>query len=409
MEIKIPSNWELKTLGKVCSKPQYGYTTKATSTGRVRLLRTTDITSGMIDWDRVPYCTDEPDDVKKYELQNGDIVISRAGSVGFSMLIRNPPKKVVFASYLIRFRPTVDEQYFNYYLHSPFYWNQISEKSLGIAVPNVNATKLSDITVPIPPPSEQKRIVAKIEELFSDLDKAVESLKKAQAQLKTYRQAVLKYAFEGRLTHKNIKPGQLPEGWKWVRLGEISNGVEYGSSKKSKPTGKVAVLRMGNIQNGKFDWSDLVYSSDKEEIEKYRLQPGDVLFNRTNSPELVGKTAIYSGEQPAIFAGYLIRINQKRDMVESKYLNYFLNGPVAKQYAKENKTDGVNQSNINGKKLSSYSIPLCDIEEQRLIVQEMETRLSEADYMEKTIIQSIEKAEATRQSILKKAFEGRLV
>ena len=101
---------------------------------------------------------------------------------------------------------------------------------------------------------------------------------------------------------------RLPNEWHWVKIGDITLGVEYGTSAKSKESGDAAVLRMGNIQNGRFDWNDLVYTSDKTEIEKYLLRKDDVLFNRTNSPELVGKTAIYKGERTAIFAGYLIRV-----------------------------------------------------------------------------------------------------
>ena len=125
-------------------------------------------------------------------------------------------------------------------------------------------------------------------------------------------------------------------------------GVEYSTAAKSSKSGRVPVLRMGNNPNGTFDWADLVYTSDNDEIAGYLLHDGDVLFNRTNSRELVGKTAIYRGERPAIFAGYLIRVNQIPAVVESEYLNFFLNSNVARQYGNSVKTDGVNQSNING-------------------------------------------------------------
>ena len=161
---------------------------------------TTDITSGSIDWEAVPFCQKEPDDKKKYLLKDGDIVISRAGSVGFSCLIKGP-KQAVFASYLIRFRPVIiDELFLFYFLQSPAYWRAISESKLGIAVQNVNATKLKRIILPIAPLPEQRRIVAKIEDLFTKLDVGINELHKAQSQLKRYRQSVLKAAFEGKLT-----------------------------------------------------------------------------------------------------------------------------------------------------------------------------------------------------------------
>lgn len=297
----------------------------------------------------------------------------------------------------------------------------------------------SKIKVSIPPIPVQEQIVAKIEELFSELDNGVETLRKTKQQLAVYRQAVLKNAFEGTFTsgwrvenrdftaekiwleivekkkqYKNlnvyeleesIQLSSLPKSWKWVNIGDISRGPEYGTSQKSLEEGKVPVIRMGNLQNGIIDWTDLVFSNDDAEIEKYRLMPGDVLFNRTNSPELVGKTAIYRGEQEAIFAGYLIRVNQF-DCINAEYLAYYMNSFTAKQYGNKVKTDGVNQSNINGKKLCSYPFPLCSQEEQAQVVYELEFRLSVCDSIEKTVDATLQQAEAMRQSILKQAFEG---
>lgn len=219
----------------------------------------------------------------------------------------------------------------------------------------------------------------------------------------------MKAAFEGKLTNKNIDNGALAKGWKWVKLGDICHNVEYGSATKSKKVGKVPVLRMGNIQNGKFDWADLVYTDDRKEIDKYLLKKNDVLFNRTNSAELVGKTAIYKGERPAIFAGYLIRINRIKAIIDATYLTYFLNTKFAKIYGNSVRSFGVNQSNINGTKLKSYPIPLCSIEEQHRIVDELENKLTICDNIEETINHSLQQGETLRQSILKKAFEGKLI
>ena len=286
---------------------------------------------------------------------------------------------------------------------------------------------------------EQEHIVARIEELFSELDNGVETLKTTKEQLAVYRQAVLKEAFEGKLTcewrkehlqndetdiwdeicryktkcgnnnkyaqDEHIELPSLPKGWKWISVGDIAHGVEYGTSKKSLKNGKVPVIRMGNIQNGSIDWSDLVYSDDEDEISKYSLTKGDVLFNRTNSPELVGKTAVYNGGRKAIFAGYLIRINQF-PCIDANYLTYYLNSYTAKNYGNKVKTDGVNQSNINGKKLCSYPFPLCSKEEQQRVVYELESRLSVCDFIEKTIDSTLQQAESMRQSILKEAFKG---
>jgi type I restriction enzyme S subunit len=355
----------------------------------------------------------------------------------------------------------IDALFLAFFFQSPAYRHFISELSSGININNLRQSDILSLDFPLPPLPEQHRIVAKIEELFSDLDAGTASLRKAKAQLKTYRQSVLKWAFEGKLTEewrkknkpelaskllkrikaerekiykeecKNAKKegtraprkleelpaiseeelerlSRLPDEWAWVFLKNVSEGPEYGSSAKSKKEGKVPVLRMGNIQNCFFDWSDLVFSNNREEIHKYWLKPGDVLFNRTNSPELVGKTALYKGEREAIFAGYLIRVNQVKQIVPG-YLNYFLNSGFAHEYGNKVKTDGVNQSNINGEKLGKYRFPLCSENEQEEILLEIESRLSVADNLEKTIDASLAQADALRQSILKRAFEGKLV
>ena len=197
----LPEGWEWSTLGAVSEKPQYGWATKANNkTGNLRLLRTSDITSGSVDWSSVPYCTEEPADVEKYLVEPGDILISRAGSIGVSFLI-NKPERAVFASYLIRFRPKagIDTKYFYYYLKSPSYWEAIGASKSGIAVPNVNASKLAQVPIPVAPIDQQKRIVAEIEKQFSRLDEAVANLKRVKANLKRYKAAVLKAAVEGSL------------------------------------------------------------------------------------------------------------------------------------------------------------------------------------------------------------------
>ncbi|UTN86418.1 hypothetical protein NMC41_03915 [Pseudomonas aeruginosa] len=112
--------------------------------------------------------------------------------------------------------------------------------------------------------------------------------------------------------YKQTELGTIPEDWDVRPLGQLVHAVEYGSSAKSSSSGKVPVLRMGNLQEGQIDWSDLVFTDNESEIAKYLLNPGDVLFNRTNTIDLVGKTAIYKGVRPSIFAGYLIRIKEKR-------------------------------------------------------------------------------------------------
>ena len=201
-------------------------------------------------------------------------------------------------------------------------------------------------------------------------------------------------------------PFELPEGWSWTRIFSITEDLPYGTAKKSLPTGLVAVLRMGNIQSGEIDYSDLVYSSDGDDIGKYTLIKNDLLFNRTNSAEWVGKTAIYRGNMPAIYAGYLIRI---RTFINAEYLNVVMNSGYAKSYCNSVKTDGVNQSNINAQKLGNFLVPIPSFGEQYRIsssIADILPRISiiqdEKDYITDLI-------QKTKSKILDLAIRGQLV
>jgi len=450
---ELPEGWEMARLDEISTAPQYGWTTGADKDNNdLKLLRTTDISKGSVDWATVPGCNKKPDNMAKYILFPGDILVSRAGSVGLSYVVKECPESI-FASYLIRFRilPPIESDFIGLYLKSPQYWSAIADETAGIAIPNVNATKLKKLKIPLPPLAEQKRIVAKVDELLARVNAARERLAKVKEILKCFRQSVLAAACSGRLTEdwrekhpwipsvkeviekiqrtrleqtitekekKRIRdtysyqekgdPELLPQSWKYVALDKLCASFQYGSSKKSQASGIVPVLRMGNIQNGRIDWSKLVYSSDDLEIQKYKLNPGDALFNRTNSPELVGKTAIYSGEQPAAFAGYLIRINNFQEL-QSEYLNYCLNTPYAKEFCLQVKTDGVSQSNINAQKLGKFEVPFCSKEEQQEIVCRLEALFKLADAIEKRVAAAGERAERLTQAILAKAFRGELV
>lgn len=206
-----------------------------------------------------------------------------------------------------------------------------------------------------------------------------------------------------------IELTELPDGWFWERLGLMTLGVEYGTSAKSQPEGKVPVLRMGNMQNGKIDWTDLVYSDNDEEIKQYSLKKGDVLFNRTNSPELVGKTSIIETDEEAIFAGYLIRINHLTEITDGRYLTYFLNSMIAKKYGNFVKTDGVNQSNINGQKLINYPFVFCSLEEQKEVANILEQKLTACDQLAAELAKQLKQAELLKQAVLKSAFSGSLL
>jgi len=440
---ELPKGWVWTSLKDVCLDPQYGWTTSADSNGTLKLLRTTDITAGHIDWHQVPFCKDEPASRQKYLLSDGDIVISRAGSVGYSSLINEPPE-CVFASYLIRFKPLIDNKYLLYFTKNPSYWDSISEKSLGIAIPNVNASKLKQIIIPLPPLPEQQRIVAKIEELFTKLDAGTETMKKIRLQIKSYRQSVLKSAFEGKLTaewreshkgelepasellerikaerkkvgkYKELPPldstelPELPEEWVWTRVGEIGQVISGNTPKNVDEyncCGEIPYFRISDMNtegNEKYMVNCKVKLSQSG-IDKLKLHPqniGTVIFPKrggaisTNKKRILAKLSTYDlntmGISPVI--------------IEHMLLYYWMLSIDLTTLS-----DGSNVPQINHSDIEPLAFPLPPLPEQQKIIEEIERHFSIADKIETTIEQSLKQAERLRQSILKRAFEGKLV
>lgn len=301
----------------------------------------------------------------------------------------------------------ISEKYFYKYI---FYWTKslnFYELTNATTVPALRKTDLENIPIPLPPLNEQQRIVNIIESLFAKLDRAKELIENTLAQFEQNKMAILHKAFTGELTAKWRKENNIDlSSWKEKTIDELCTSLKYGTSKKSNPEGSVVVLRMGNLQNGEIDWSNLMYTDDKDDIEKYLLKKGDVLFNRTNSPELVGKTSIYRGEYPAIYAGYLIKLDYGKDII-GEYLNYMMNSTKAKHYCYTVKTDGVSQSNINAKKIGAFEILVPTIEEQQEIVNILDNLLVKYNKI-KNLEQQLEKIELLKKAILAKAFRGEL-
>ena len=203
-------------------------------------------------------------------------------------------------------------------------------------------------------------------------------------------------------------PFELPKGWVWCKLEDIAYNLMYGTSEKSSRLGKIPVLRMGNInREGGLDWKDLVYSNNEEDIEKFNLLHNDLLFNRTNSSEWVGKTAIYKGERPAIYAGYIIRL--RTIFVNADYINFVMNSQYHRNWCNDVKTDAVNQSNINAQKLSVFRVPLPPIEEQKRIVKEIKRWLSLIKVIKSGKENLQGSIKQTKSKVLDLAIHGKLV
>lgn len=185
--------WDIKKVGEICKEPQYGYTASAKQEKvGPKFLRITDIQNGQVDWSSVPHC--KCDQVPKYQLKDGDLVFARTGAtVGKSFLIESLPVKAVFASYLIRLRAKdfVIPKYLYSFFQSPDYWQQIAGHQVGIAQPNVNASKLSEIKIPVPPPTEQKEIVQYLDRLSAKVRDLQSLQQKTATDFLALRQSIL--------------------------------------------------------------------------------------------------------------------------------------------------------------------------------------------------------------------------
>lgn len=441
---EVPNNWIWSNVGSISIEIKNGTTIKQNKdeTG-IKVTRIEALQNNRIDLNRLGTII-ETEKIKEQDYYiDGDIALSHINSlehVGKTALIDNSLLPLVHGMNLLRIRVNkrmILPKYFQLYTRGYDYKKFVVDRvNRAVNQVSLNQKNLSNIPIPISPLKEQQRIVDKIESLFEKLDKGKELIEEARDDFEKRKSAILEKAFRGELTKEWRKKNQisnnflesllnqnkkikknfkfspateiyvLPKKWKWIKLKDCCEKFKYGTSSKSKEEGRIPVLRMGNLQEGKLDWSNLVYTSDEDEIKKYQLISGDLLFNRTNSPELVGKTSIYEGEREAIYAGYLIRVRTLND-INSKFINYFMNSIFAKHRCMEVKSDGVSQSNINAEKLGDFDIPLPPIEEQKEIVRILDNLLEdESKINELTALE--EQIDLIKKSILAKAFRGQL-
>lgn len=348
------------------------------------------------------------EELRGHEVIKGDIVMAALGDpIGRCCEVPTEvlPAIVKADCFRIRLGSAVAPNFFLYLMNSAVIATRFAEEAHGVGRLRINLSDLRQLRLPLPPLAEQKRIVAKLDALTAKSTRARTELARIETLVARYKQAVLGKAFSGEMTREWRHEVDWPAP---VRLGDVASSFAYGSAAKSQKAGSVPVLRMGNIQQGRLDWSDLVYTDDMEEIEKYRLKTGDVLFNRTNSPALVGKTALFTGEREAIFAGYLIRV-VAGSALKPEYLTYALNSPDGRRFSWDAKTDGVSQSNISASKLKEFSFSVPTIEEQHEIVRRIETAFARIDRLAAEAKRALALLGKLDEAILAKAFRGELV
>ena len=412
---KLPENW-CWTRITVITDILNGFAFKSQhySSAGIRIIRITNVQDGFIqDKKPVYYPLESQKEITPFMLKDGDFLMSLTGNVGRVAIIDASFLPAALnqrvACLRIKSEDSVRKEYIFYFCLQKQFVSDCIKSAKGSAQLNMSTEWLKEYPIPLPPLAEQQRIVDRIERLFAKLDEAKEKAQAVVDSFETRKAAILHKAFTGELTAKwREEHGVRMESWERKSVGELCISLKYGTAKKSDASGNVVVLRMGNLQQGEIDWSDLAYSNDPDDIEKYKLFPGDVLFNRTNSAALVGKTAIYRGEHPAIYAGYLIKLDYDHDKIIGDYLNYALNTLDAKKYCNSVKTDGVNQSNINAKKIGAYSFNVPSIPEQEKIVSVIQKLLSKEQQTKEAAEIVLDQIDLMKKSILARAFRGEL-
>lgn len=413
----------------------------------------------------------KPEGLKKSRLVvDGDFILSNSMSFGRPYIVKTTG--AIHDGWLV-FRDVdnnLDKDFFYYLLSSSYVYQQFSRNASGSTVRNLNIDIVKQTNISLPPLNEQKRIVAKIEKLFSNLENSDKYLLHLEKQLKRYRQSVLKSAFEGELTkewrknqinletadellekikiertlyieneirekfkdkpekwiknkvenevdkfysalkpiEEDDKPFTIPTQWEWHLIQESTIKIHYGYTATSdKNIDGIGYLRITDIQNNKVNWDEVPNCIiSEEEVKKYELEDDNIVFARTGAT--VGKSFLIK-DIPirSVFASYLIRLIPS-NQIYSNYIYKFFQSPIYWNQIRENES-GIGQPNVNAEKLSNLIFPLCSLEEQIEVVAEIEKHFSIIDKLETVVQQSIKESKRLRQSILKQAFDGKLV
>ncbi len=406
----IKEGWEIKKLGEV-AKVIYGYTEKA-SFDEIgpKFLRITDIQDKGVNWDNVPFCKIKDDDFDKYKLIEGDIVFARTGATtGKSYLVNNPPN-AVFASYLIKVHiqnKTLIPEYLFLFFQTKKYWDIIKAGVTGAAQGGFNATKLSELEIPLTPPPEQQRIVTILDECFAAIDKAKvnaeQNLKNAKELFESYLQGV----FE--------KKG---DGWEERKLGEKDlieivdgdRGKNYPTQNDFMESGFCLFMNTKNVRPDGFVFDTTSFISDVKDnsMGKGKLKRNDVVMTTRGT---IGNIGVYDErvnfDNIRINSGMLI-FRPNISKILPKYLFETFRSGLFKEQIKKY-TTGAAQPQLPIKTLINFTIPIPkSITEQQTIVRQLDALRVETQKLEAVYQQKVADLVELKKSILERAFRGEL-
>ncbi len=308
----------------------------------------------------------------RLELTANDLLVCEGGSIGRTALWNNEVDGCLYQNHLHRLRAKGDKAHPQFGVYWLWYAFDVAKLYFGrgnvTTIPNLSQSKLAELPMALPPLPEQKKIA----HILSTVQRAIEAQERIIQTTTELKKALMHKLFTEGLRNepqKQTEIGPVPESWEVVELGELLEIAQYGLSVKGNPEGNYPILRMTNQVDGQIVGRNLqfVEISDSE-FEKFKVERGDILFNRTNSLELVGRTAIFDTEGQFVFASYLIRLRTEERKLNPFFLNCYFNTDEIQARLKSIATRAVSQSNISATRLKGFPVPKPSLDEQNEIV-----------------------------------------
>jgi type I restriction enzyme S subunit len=341
--------------------------------GRTPFLRTSNVLWDEIDLGELDEMVIAEEELKKKSLRRGDLLVCEGGEIGRAAVWDGQRNVMSFQNHLHRLRPLVDSlepRFYVYFLQSAFTQLGIYE-GVGnkTTIPNLSRNRLAALNVPKPPIDEQRDIVQVLATIREGMKMQEKAIRLAIDLNRTAMHSLFTKGLRGD-AGKETEFGLVPQSWELRTVGHYTRQMQYGLSVRGEASGKYPILRMNCQKDGKVVMRDLQYVNiDDATAREYQVRFNDILFNRTNSYELVGRTAIVEDPTDAVFASYLVRISLDQERLEPRFLNHLLNWEKTQAELKKLASRGVSQANISAGKLRDFVIPVPDIAEQREIVE----------------------------------------
>lgn len=397
--------WKEVKVEDIAKKIQYGYTGKTIKKGNYRYLRITDIQNQSVDWSTVPISdVSSEKDIEKYKLEINDILFARTGAtVGKSFLIEDTEPSI-FASYLIRVQPKeiVFPKYLYLYFQSESYWNQIRAHEVGAAQPNVNGKKLGMIKFPLPPLSEQHRIVTKLDALFSDIDQALSLLEENIAHTQALMGSVLDEEF-GKLEKLSSKKEKLKNLTKKIGSGSTPRGGQ-SSYKQSG----ISLIRSMNVHDCFFKKKNLAFIDDEQadKLKNVEIQENDVLLNITGAS--VARCCIVDSSYLPARVNQHVSIIRTDESILPEFMLYFLVSPKMKSKLLYDSAGNATREAITKTMIEAIEVPIVSLENQQRLIDKIKESFRLCDELTKTETQKLSHLRSLKSSLLDQAFKGEL-